>query len=421
MMQKGLLNRTWMFLILFVSVSWAYGKPQSDKKHVVEKPSSREVLNKQGVVIPNRIPQKEVSRQDLLDFGFRDFDRSEFKGPGYIPQIPITNDQKDRFDERWYYIQKPSYKKLLDLFGIQKNNILNPPCMPAPGWVVPNTQARVHQGRLYVYLIHENGKEQVKEAWLQRWTLREPNEANIMPEPIFSLAKWDLDQVKDKKSILSPNDKRTEFPKTQTRQWAEKTLAEQWQPPKDVETVCVQEGVLGVDLVYRKWTHNGYTLKLIQTSRLFVFRITFPDSKLKGSAKHQEEQVKKIFAEIFPAEKTIHGQRTWTVPLRDLILKDVFTNPPQKIIDKEKQKTLLWGNLLPSSTDPNKHMWFECVSWWCDDADLVIYFPKIQNSKKYEIWESAQFPPVLYKFPSDKGWFRKYQKREKPLKQKTNF
>ncbi len=60
---------------------------------------------------------KKISREDILAFGFRDFKRSDFDTPGYIPDIPLGNDQKGLYVERLYYLENPPVGKLLDFFG----------------------------------------------------------------------------------------------------------------------------------------------------------------------------------------------------------------------------------------------------------------------------------------------------------------
>ena len=70
---------------------------------------------------------KKISHEEILTFGFRDFKRSEFSGPGYIPDIPFGDDQKMLYVELWYYLQNRPVQELLDFFGLVRGDIHSPP------------------------------------------------------------------------------------------------------------------------------------------------------------------------------------------------------------------------------------------------------------------------------------------------------
>ena len=69
---------------------------------------------------------KKISHEEILTFGFRDFKRSEFSGPGYIPDIPFGDDQKMLYVELWYYLQNRPVRNCW-IFSVSYGAISFPP------------------------------------------------------------------------------------------------------------------------------------------------------------------------------------------------------------------------------------------------------------------------------------------------------
>ncbi len=109
-------------------------------------------------------PTKRVSSQQLLDFGFREIDRSEIEKEKRLPEPPAANDQ---LIDQWYYIQAPPTNALLELLGIDAGA----GCLIADNagpWLTPY---RIDKGWIYAVVTREM---EIGEAWIHRRIPKKP-------------------------------------------------------------------------------------------------------------------------------------------------------------------------------------------------------------------------------------------------------
>jgi hypothetical protein len=256
------------------------------------------------------------------------------------------------------------------------------------------------------------------------------------PHVVRSMAQWTLEEFTEKEGggfvvdidelkkrpeeVVVAANKSGTFKKTCSKQeyvlsvrreadrWIERSLATECHPPQDAERTMVHDGVAARgkngriahgDIVTLDWKHNACEITLIQSKRLFVLRIKPPAMPPSSSLDERIAYVKSRIEPLFIKQAKVRERdgEYRDVPIRERILADLFEGVDRSELDGDvcigklpkhftapKPEARVSVSAKDHAVNAGYYIWYECVGWWYDGDEIVLYFPKILFYREIE-------------------------------------